>query len=70
MISLFDKVMLAIAVPVSLMMSYVFFIILPVSLYADAECLKKGYPKAHVTFRLERYCSTLDGAVTVEVDKQ
>ncbi len=48
---------------------YIMFVIMPVSLYAESECLKKGYPKAHVTVGLEQYCSTLDGAVTVKISK-
>ena len=47
----------------------VLFLYLPVQLYTEAECLRKGYPKASVTIGLERYCLTLDGAVTVKVDK-
>lgn len=50
--------------------AYVFFVWMPVSMYAEAQCLKNGYPKAYVTIGLERYCSNLDGAVTVRVDKQ
>ena len=48
---------------------YVLFIYTPVTLYAEAECLRAGYPKAYVSVGLERYCSNLDGAVTVKVDK-
>ena len=48
---------------------YILFVILPVSLYAEAECLRLGYPKAAVTIGLERYCITLDGQVTVKVTK-
>ena len=51
-------------------MAYILFVSLPVMLYAEAECLRAGYPKYHVTVGLERYCSTLDGAVTVKVTKQ
>jgi len=42
----------------------------PVKLYADAECLRLGYPKAQVSIGLERYCTTLDGSVTVKVTHQ
>ena len=54
---------------VAVSVAYVMFIVMPVSLYNEAECLRKGYPKAEVTIGLERYCMTLDGAVTVRVDK-
>ena len=51
-------------------MIYVMLIWMPVSLYAEAECLKQGYPEAIVSIGLERYCTTLDGMVTTRVDKQ
>lgn len=50
--------------------AYLVFVHTLVSLYTEAECLRKGYPKAYVSIGLERYCSTLDGAVTVKVTKQ
>lgn len=59
-----------IAAALLLLVLYVIFIILPVTLYTEAECLKAGYPKYKVSVGLERYCVTLDGAVTVKVDKQ
>lgn len=46
---------------------YSTFIVLPVSLLAEAECLHHGYPNSTVTVWLERYCLSLDGAVTVRV---
>ena len=49
---------------------YVIFVWLPVSMYAEADCLRNGYPKAKVSVGLERYCITLDGLVTVKVDKR
>ena len=49
--------------------AYSAFVFLPVHLYAEAECLRNGYPKAYVTVGLERYCATLDGAVTVKITK-
>lgn len=45
-------------------------VFVPAELKTQAECLAKGYPVAHVTYNLERYCSTLDGAVTVKVERQ
>ena len=48
---------------------YVLFVIMPVTMYAEAKCLRSGFPSAHVTVGLERYCSTLDGSVTVKVEK-
>lgn len=49
---------------------FVIFVAIPVSLYTQAECLRAGYPKYAVTIGLERYCMTLDGAITVRVKKQ
>lgn len=54
----------------ALVMASLMLVGLPATLHAQAECLSEGYPRAHVTYKLERYCSTLDGAVTVKVTKQ
>lgn len=48
---------------------YVTVVLMPVVFWADAKCLKAGYPKSHVTIGLETYCSNLQGTVTVKVDK-
>lgn len=58
-------VMYVIIVVVALMA----FVYLPVFLYTDAMCLRMGYPKSDVSIGLEKYCITLDGDVTVNVDK-
>ena len=65
-----DKVLAAIFLPILAFLAYFMFVIIPVMVYAEAECLRNGYPKAHVTVGLERYCSNFDGAVTVKVMKQ
>ena len=65
-----EKLMLFLVGLFGLVMAYMLFILTPVMFYAEAECLRAGYPKYHVTIGLERYCSTLDGAVTVKVTKQ
>lgn len=46
------------------------FVYLPVELSAQAACLAKGFPRAQVTWNFDRYCTTLDGAVTVRVEPQ
>lgn len=65
-----DKVFAALTVAVLAIAAYVVLVMVPVALYADAECLRHGYPRAYVTVGLERYCSNFDGAVTVKVTKQ
>lgn len=65
-----DKVLAAIGIPILAMLVYMMLVMMPVMLYTESECLRNGYPKAHVTVGLERYCSNFDGAVTVKVQKQ
>jgi len=48
---------------------YLFFIVMPTSIYAEAKCLAKGYPKAYTTIGLEIYCGGLNGDVFTEVKK-
>jgi len=55
---------------IGLSVAYTFFIWTPVSIYTEAECLREGYPEHRVSVGLERYCMTLDGTITVRVDKQ
>lgn len=43
---------------------YILFIVLPVRVYTEAKCLRKGYPEAKVTIGLEKYCLNMDGDVT------
>lgn len=52
-----------------LLAAYALLAYFPVELYAEAECLRNGYPKAQVSIGLERYCTTLDGLVSVKVIK-
>lgn len=65
-----EKLIEAIMLACVAVLGYLLLVMFPVSLYADAECLRSGYPKSHVTVGLERYCSNFDGAVTVRVTKQ
>ena len=55
---------------VALILFAVVFLYLPVRLYAEAECYRRGYPEARITIGLERYCMNLDGSVTVKVEHQ
>ncbi len=47
---------------------WLMFVWLPISAVNQADCLRAGYPESRVTFNFERYCLTLDGAVTVKVE--
>jgi hypothetical protein len=67
---MFEKFIVAIVAVFAIFVTYVVVAVMPVILYAEAECMRNGYPMAHVTIGLERYCSTLDGSVTVKVTKQ
>lgn len=51
-----------------LIVLYLFIVFMPVGVYAEAECLEHGYPKAIVTYKLDIYCTNLEGSVTVGVD--
>ena len=65
------KIAMEVVIWLSILAASVLVVVyIPVALYADAECLKAGYPKARVSIGLDRYCTTLDGAVTVKVQKQ
>ena len=48
---------------------YTAFIWAPYNIYAESQCLAKGYPDYRVTVGLEVYCLNLDGNVTVNVEK-
>lgn len=69
MLNLIEKLGLAVLFAFTVLLFYLAFVMVPVMMYAESECLKLGYPKAHVTVFLERYCSTLDGVVTQKVVK-
>ena len=65
------KILLGLLVtPIVLFFAYCLFIWSPVNIYTEAECLREGYPEYKLSVGLERYCITLDGIVTVRVDKQ
>ncbi len=65
-----EKLVAAVLIPIFAFLVYMMLVMMPVMAYTEAECLRSGYPKAHVTVGLERYCSNFDGAVTVRVTKQ
>lgn len=48
---------------------YSLFIWAPYNVYAESQCLAKGYPEYRVSVGLETYCMNLDGSLTVKVDK-
>lgn len=51
------------------MMFFILFVIFPVSMWAQSECAKQGFPKSMVTWNLDTYCMNLDGAVTTKMEK-
>lgn len=67
---LFSWFAVAVLAAVALFVLYTMLIFTPVSIYTQAECLRKGFPKHAVSVGLERYCMNLDGSVTVKVDHQ
>lgn len=64
-----EKVAAAVVTVIAVFAAYVLFVIVPVAFYTEANCLRNGYPKSHVTIGLETYCSNLQGTVTVKVEK-
>lgn len=59
----------AVIVVVAVAVIYAMLVILPMRQYANAECLREGYPVARVTIGLERYCLNMDGDVVIKVKK-
>ncbi len=57
---------------IAFMVGFMLFvaIMFPFNLYAESVCLGKGFPKAHVTYNGNIYCSNLSGSVTILVEKQ
>lgn len=55
--------------PLVLFLCWLLFVLLPVALWTEQQCLAKGMPNASVTIMLDRYCLNLDGSVTVRVEK-
>lgn len=62
-----EKAGIGVLLVLGVFMSYLMFVVIPTAMYTEAECLRKGYPKSSVTIGLERYCMSMDGAVTIGV---
>lgn len=45
-----------------LLMAYLMIVGLPVTIYHEHQCIKKGYPKSYTTFTLEGYCMGVEGS--------
>ena len=45
------------------------FVWVPAQMINEVKCLESGYPETRTTWKLDGYCLTLDGSVTVTVDK-
>lgn len=70
MYKLIDAFVIAFWAGLAALLVYFGIFFIPVSVLAEAECLKRGYPKTYVTYNFKRYCANLAGAVTVEVTPQ
>jgi hypothetical protein len=55
--------------PMLLFIPAAIFVYIPVTSVAEEKCLERGYPKASVTWNLKRYCTNLDGSVTIKVEQ-
>jgi hypothetical protein len=64
-----NNLFFAVLIPLIVFFFYALFVMVPVMMYTEAECLRNGYPKYAVTVGLSRYCTNLAGTVTVQVDK-
>lgn len=62
-LSVLDKVLLALGAAILVIAGYVMLIGLPVMLYSTAKCLEAGYPSASTTFMLKSYCVGIEGDV-------
>jgi hypothetical protein len=69
-LAIWEKALISVLCAMGIMVAYLILVMLPVAMFAERECLAAGYPRAHVTFMLERYCITMDGAVTLRVDRK
>ena len=45
-----------------LFMAYLVIIVVPVTIYHEHQCIKKGYPKSYTTFTMEGYCMGIEGS--------
>lgn len=53
----------------ALFLFYMLFVVTPVAFHAESQCLAQGYPKAITDYKLNSYCTTLEGSVSVPVKK-
>lgn len=45
-------------------------VFMPFSLVAEKRCLEAGYPHTSFTYDFDVYCSTLQGDVSIKLEKQ
>ncbi len=67
MYDIVDYIFFTIMGLLSMVAALIIFVMVPISLSAQADCLEAGYPESRVTWNLKRYCMNLDGSVTVAV---
>ena len=63
---IFEKIVLIIIILGTLCIC----IFLPFSLIAEKRCLEAGYPHTSFTYDFDIYCSTLQGDVSIKLEKQ
>ena len=51
-----EKVLWSVVVALLLLLGYMLFGMLPVSLYAERICLEHNYPKSSTTWNFQNYC--------------
>jgi len=64
-----DKVMISIIVFFAVLVVVFGCVAMPYSLYAEKQCLEAGYPNTNVTYDFDIYCTTLQGDVSIKLEK-
>ncbi len=64
-----EKVMISIIVFFLLIFLFMMLVAAPYSMYAEKQCLEAGYPNTNITYDFDIYCSTLDGDVSIKLEK-
>ena len=54
----------------SFIVLYILLVVMPFSMHAHKKCLEAGYPHTTFTYDFDIYCSTLQGDVSIKLEKQ